>query len=109
MPGSKHFHLRLIEITVVACHQIGAYLYELDSGAHPHKLYEDWREREYPQSRNGMHPNGYFLPYTPFVHAYYQFRDQYPRGSADIVGYWAEGQIFGGVIVFERGETETEV
>lgn len=56
-----------------------------------------------------MHPHGYFLPYTPFVHAYYQFYEQYPRGFADTVGYWAEGKIFGGVIVFERGDTDQEV
>ncbi|CAK7221252.1 hypothetical protein SCUCBS95973_004430 [Sporothrix curviconia] len=28
---------------------------------------------------------------------------RYPRGVADIVGYWAETRIFGGVVVFDRG------
>lgn len=27
----------------------------------------------------------------------------YPHGFADVVGYWAETHIFGGVVVFDRG------
>lgn len=30
----------------------------------------------------------------------------YPRGFLDVVGYWAEVQIFGGVVVFDRGLEE---
>ncbi|RFN46003.1 hypothetical protein FIE12Z_9754 [Fusarium flagelliforme] len=33
---------------------------------------------------------------------------QYPNGAADTVGYWAEAKIFGGVLVFDRGESEIE-
>ncbi|KAF5001165.1 hypothetical protein FGRMN_1189 [Fusarium graminum] len=36
------------------------------------------------------------------------FESTYPRGVADVVGYWAESKIFGGAIVFDRGETEKE-
>lgn len=28
---------------------------------------------------------------------------------ADVVGYWAEAKIFGGVVVFDRGPSGTEV
>lgn len=56
-----------------------------------------------------MHRHGYFLPHAAFSHHAYQYPDQYPRGLADVVGYWAEGKIFGGVVVFERGESEQEV
>jgi hypothetical protein len=28
---------------------------------------------------------------------------RYPRGFLDVVGYWAEAHIFGGVVVFDRG------
>ncbi|KAH7125827.1 hypothetical protein EDB81DRAFT_698246 [Dactylonectria macrodidyma] len=107
-PDSRAFHLRLIELVVVACHQIGAYLYELDDGAHKHQLHQDWRAKEYPESRNGMHSDGYFLPHAAFFHRAYYYPDQYPRGTADVAGYWAEGKIFGGVIVFDRGETDQE-
>lgn len=30
-------------------------------------------------------------------------------GVADVVGYWSEGRIFGGVVVFDRGGSEQEV
>jgi hypothetical protein len=32
--------------------------------------------------------------------------DLYPRGVFDVVGYWAETYIFGGVVVFDRGSEE---
>lgn len=46
------------------------------------------------------HPNGP-LP-TLFHHPWYEDYRQYPRGIADMVGYWAESRIFGGVVLFDR-------
>ncbi|KAK2797576.1 hypothetical protein FQN51_008371 [Onygenales sp. PD_10] len=37
---------------------------------------------------------------------YYATPDRYPRGFLDVVGYWAETHIFGGVVVFDRGSEE---
>jgi hypothetical protein len=34
---------------------------------------------------------------------------QYPNGLADMAGYWAETRVFGGVVLFDRGESENEV
>lgn len=48
------------------------------------------------------------IPPCAFFHTSYYYFDQYPQGLADVVGYWAEGQIFGGVVVFDRRETESE-
>ncbi|KAM5346932.1 hypothetical protein ACJ41O_009937 [Fusarium nematophilum] len=111
-PGSEDFNLRLIELVVVACHQIAVYLFELDDGAHKHQLYDGWLERKLMESvlqnRRGMDSTGYPLPPAAFFHMSYMFPEQYPRGIADVVGYWAEGKIFGGVVVFDRGETEKE-
>ncbi|KAF4468892.1 hypothetical protein FALBO_4208 [Fusarium albosuccineum] len=111
-PGTKDFHLRLIELVVVACHQIAAYLFDLDEGAHKHKLYHDWLQEQLMTSvlrnKQGTHVSGYYLPPAAFFHPNYVYPEQYPRGLADVAGYWAEGKIFGGVIVFERGETELE-
>ncbi|CVL09906.1 uncharacterized protein FPRN_13464 [Fusarium proliferatum] len=45
---------------------------------------------------------------TAFAHGPYIAVDQYPNGAADTVGYWAEARIFGGVVVFDRGEDGTE-
>ncbi|KAF7563632.1 hypothetical protein G7046_g454 [Stylonectria norvegica] len=106
---SNAFQLRLIELVVVACHQIGAYLYDLDDGAHKHQVYNDWVEQVLEEKKNGVQSRKYLQPPpTAFSHRSYWYPDQYPRGLADVAGYWAESKIFGGVVVFDRGETEQE-
>jgi hypothetical protein len=47
-----------------------------------------------------FHPYG--SPPTLFFHRWYLDHQQYPNGIADIVGYWAETRIFGGVVLFDR-------
>ncbi|KAF4443139.1 hypothetical protein F53441_11538 [Fusarium austroafricanum] len=107
--GSEQFNLRLIELVVVACHQIGAYLFELDDGAHKHKFYQDWIEKVLEEKEAGVESRRYCdPPPIAFSHRVYRFPEQYPRGVADMAGYWAESKIFGGVIVFDRGETDKE-
>lgn len=32
----------------------------------------------------------------------------YPCGLTDVVGYWAETQIFGGVVLFEREKSQPD-
>ncbi|KAF4336803.1 hypothetical protein FBEOM_9337 [Fusarium beomiforme] len=108
--GSQEYNLRLIEMVVIACHQIGAYLFELDGGDHKHKKYQEWRSMVLEERRNGVEARRHYAP-TPiaFSHRSYRSYEQYPRGFADVAGYWAESKIFGGVVVFDRGESETEV
>ncbi|KAG5656752.1 hypothetical protein KAF25_010305 [Fusarium avenaceum] len=107
--GSEEFHLRLIELVVTACHQIGAYLYELDEGAHKHKFYQDWKEKVLYEKECGVQSRRFYdPPPIAFCHRVYRHSEQYPRGVADVAGYWAESKIFGGVFVFDREETETE-
>ncbi|KAJ4310293.1 hypothetical protein N0V84_011045 [Fusarium piperis] len=112
VPGSHDFNLRLIELVVVACHQIAAYLFELDDGVHKHEVYDSWMQQQLMesvlQSRPGKAKSMYNIPPAAFFHLSYVYPDQYPRGVADVAGYWAEGKIFGGVVVFDRGETEQE-
>ncbi|KAH6954848.1 hypothetical protein DER45DRAFT_633302 [Fusarium avenaceum] len=107
--GSEEFKLRLIELTVVACHQIGAYLFGLDDGAHKHELYNNWKEMAMEERRNGVEARKYYFP-SPIAFSSRSYRafKQYPMGLADVAGYWAESKIFGGVVVFDRGENETE-
>ncbi|KAG6364173.1 hypothetical protein INS49_005771 [Diaporthe citri] len=45
---------------------------------------------------------------TPFFVGGYAASDRYPNGWADVAGYWAEHHIFGGVVLFDRGESEEE-
>lgn len=48
-------------------------------------------------------------PPTLFWTGAYVDWSRYPNGLADMAGYWAEIQLFGGVILFDRGESENEV
>ncbi|KAL2022503.1 hypothetical protein VTK56DRAFT_5110 [Thermocarpiscus australiensis] len=101
-PPSR-FELRLLELLAVSCHQIAVYLFNLDDGVHKHRVYEAWRD--IPRTR--IEPGEYFAP-AVFFHSWYVDFDQYPNGIADIVGYWAEAKIFGGVVIFDRGESGVE-
>ncbi|KAI1505917.1 hypothetical protein F5X99DRAFT_175152 [Biscogniauxia marginata] len=108
--GSEEFELRLIELTATACHQIAVRLYQLDDGAHKHKEHETWLA-EAPSQIPEDKPYAARLlpPATTFFHWHYQASHQYPHGIADVVGYWAEAKIFGSVVVFDRGESESEI
>lgn len=108
--GSEQFKFRLIELVAVACHQVGSHLYELDSGPHPHSLYEKWHRKVTEERNSGVQSRRYtYSSKSVFSHRAFQVSPQYPRGFADTAGYWAEGQVFGGVIIFDRGESENEV
>ncbi|KAJ4122918.1 hypothetical protein NW768_009908 [Fusarium equiseti] len=107
--GSDTFNLRLIELVAIACHQIGAYIYDLDEGAHKNKLYQDWRNKILREKEQDVEERRFYNPPpTAFSHSAYRYPEQYPRGLADVAGYWAESKIFGGVVIFDRGETEEE-
>ncbi len=106
-PGTREFNLRLVEAVVVACHQIAAALYQLDGGVHKHRVHQDWVEEARQQELLGVRRHYPLMP-TAFFHPTYRYHEQYPRGVADLVGYWAEGKIFGGVVVFDRGESDQE-
>ena len=56
-----------------------------------------------------MEDQGYSPPPAAFFHEYYTESERYPHGLGDVAGYWAEGKIFGGVVVFDRGESDSEV
>jgi hypothetical protein len=42
---------------------------------------------------------------NPFCHPEDVMADQYPDGDADVVGYWAENRIFGGVVLLDRSDS----
>ncbi|XEV03769.1 hypothetical protein FSHL1_009056 [Fusarium sambucinum] len=104
---SQEFKLRLDELVIIACHQIAAHLFNLDEGAHKHQLYQDWAQHRRMEQILASEVRD-IIPPSAFFHTSYTYIDQYPQGLADVVGYWAEGQIFGGVVVFDCGETESE-
>lgn len=112
--GSIAFKLRLLELVVIACHNIAVYLYQLDDGAHKHAEWEQWHAEKLKALANEEREESrvhrfYHGPPTPFFFSGYGYYNKYPNGLADVVGYWLEYEIFGGVVLFDRGESEEEV
>ncbi|KAM0270845.1 hypothetical protein ACHAQH_009309 [Verticillium albo-atrum] len=103
--GSKQFHLRLLELVAASCHQIAVYLYNLTGRNHHHAEHDKWRERPVDPED----PYSVYRPPIAFTHGPYEASEQHPHGLADVAAFWAEAKIFGGIIVFDRGETEKEV
>ncbi|KAI1735729.1 hypothetical protein F4680DRAFT_434330 [Xylaria scruposa] len=108
--NSRAFCLRLVEILAVACHQIAAFLFEIDKENEHRKEYEAWAVEQHQLKAAGGEQYQYVEaePPTVFYHHSYRDHEQYPRGLPDVVGYWAESKIFGGVVLLDRGESETE-
>ncbi|KAK7934571.1 hypothetical protein PG985_000066 [Apiospora marii] len=99
-PGSRAFNIRLIEMVAVALHQIAVVIYQRDESIHKDDGVHDWKPPESDERYWRKHPDGP-LP-TLFQHSWYVDYDQYPNGAADMAGYWAEAQIIGGVVLFDR-------
>lgn len=78
----------------IAIHDMAANLF---ATFHP-----DGEPRRSDSDECGFHPDGMISLST----ACYISHSRYPRGLADVAGYWAEVQIFGGVVVFNRGPEE---
>lgn len=114
-PGSREFHLRLIELVAAAVHQIGVLLFRADNKLHTKEEIEtivSWKwDAHWVElgDRRGVWEEP--LPPRPtlFYHVEYMDHDQYPDGLADVAGYWAEDRILGGVALFDRGTAGTEV
>ena len=47
--------------------------------------------------------------YVNFYHMKYRRFENYPFGLLNVVGYWAETELLGGVVVFEHRESSSEV
>lgn len=87
------------------------FLYQLDDGSHKHAEWETWltgKIASLPESVP-QHTRAMYGPPTPFYVSCYAASNRYPNGWADAAGYWAEHHIFGGIILFDRGESEEEV
>ena len=109
--GTRNFHLHLIEITAVALHTIAANLF-LYTNKPPYKSSKPRNiDSEFPTDDNikePVAPTRREIP-TYLYHQNYIYHEQYPMGVADMVGYWAEYQTLGGVVLFARGESDDDV
>lgn len=103
LPESMEENLRLLEIIAVSIHTFAGILYPSfhpETNIHPIMSDLDEIQPSFP-------PNQWFLN---FYHTFYQHHyDRYPYGLLNVVGYWAETQILGGVLLFERGPSGIEV
>ncbi|KAI1868788.1 hypothetical protein JX265_006767 [Neoarthrinium moseri] len=107
--GSQPFHLRLFELLAVSCHQIAVFLFENGHSRHK-KEYDKWRAEQESLKEAGdeRYRWRHVPPPVVFYHPEHVDYEQYPRGLSDVVGYWAEAKIFGGVLLFDRGESDTD-
>ncbi|KAG6356487.1 hypothetical protein INS49_015875 [Diaporthe citri] len=109
LPASIAWKLRLLELVTSACHDIAVHLYQMDGGVHKHWEHEEFlAEKLESLPEKSLDRKVLPLP-TLFWNGRYVDSSRYPNGLADVVGYWAETQIFGGVILFDRGESEEEM
>ena len=73
-----------------------------------HRIHDDvWAAKDATYTVNAVtrsNPDVERSP-TPFCHPEYVMADQYPDGDADVVGYWAENRIFGGVVLLDRSDS----
>ncbi|KAI1349767.1 hypothetical protein F5Y01DRAFT_316440 [Xylaria sp. FL0043] len=111
-PRSRRFQLRLLELVAVTLHQIALYLFQNGPRLHDrHCSYSQYPENNSqidaitswkppPSKWPGKEP----WP-TLFAHPAFTAHEQYPAGVADMVGYWAEDRILGGVALFDRSKT----
>jgi hypothetical protein len=105
-PGRRSFQCRLIELVAVAVHKLAARLFMRRERIHDQQTEDlaymvDQVTAWEPSWSLPSHPKP--LP-TLFAHLSYDALGQYPQGLADVVGYWAENRIFGGVVLFDRSE-----
>lgn len=100
--GSREYTLRLLAITPASLHALAGKIY---ASSHPNI-------EMHPQKP----PEGHYRAfrgtdrfYVDFFHVCcFRFED-HPLGLLDVVGYWTESQLLGGVILFDRGDSGSEV
>ena len=92
--------LRLLEIVAASLHFLAGATY---ASFHPDTdLSPPFRPNEHP-----FYMTSHF--WVDFYHSSFKRYEKYPYGLLNVVGYWAETQILGGVLLFERGSSGREV
>lgn len=87
--------MHLLELVAISVHDIAGNLY---ATSHPNGEPEPAQASSFPPVRS--------KDCISLSTKLYIASDWYPRGFLDVVGYWAEIHIFGGVVVFDRGPQE---
>ncbi|RJE22005.1 hypothetical protein PHISCL_05670 [Aspergillus sclerotialis] len=107
-PGTKAFKLRLIETTAVVVHSLAALLFEHTNDP-PYKYPSPTRKVVIVDGLAEVSDELIPTPFPTFLyHRDYFDHDLYPMGVVDVVAYWTETQLFGGVVVFDHGKSDAE-
>jgi hypothetical protein len=92
-------------MTACSLHQIGVQLSQMEhvhdpqtTGGHDIESTTKWERPPDEWARSVPWP-------TMFIETHFVFHDQYPNGIDDIVGYWAENRILGGVALFDHSQS----
>ncbi|QGI86720.1 hypothetical protein CEK25_013449 [Fusarium fujikuroi] len=106
-PSSRSFQLRLIEMIACALHQIGVRLSQVEKVHDPattagHDIESTIKWERPPDNLCRFPPKP-----TMFIATQFTAHDRYPNGVHDMVGYWAENRILGGVALFDHSQAWT--
>ena len=99
--NSAQHKLRLLEITAAALHTFAGAIY---GAVHPEMNLKPEPSLSY--STEGCKESSFVELYHTSYRSDYA---RYPHGLLNVVGYWAETQFFGGVLLFERERSGSEV
>ncbi|OAQ70266.1 hypothetical protein VFPPC_02766 [Pochonia chlamydosporia 170] len=105
-PGSRAFKTRLIEMAAEAIHELAVLLFNAGTSLHADGRIASWvppKDHVFWE----INPEGAWP--TVFYHHWYANHEEYPNGVADMVGYWAEARIFGGVVLFDRRNPDEDL
>ncbi|KAF6227183.1 hypothetical protein HO133_008625 [Letharia lupina] len=102
LPGSREHLLRLLQIAAASVNALAGMIY---ASFHPDTkiMPPEPREGHFWQFRTTDHF------YVDFYHTNYRRFQRYPFGLLNVVGYWAEAELFGGVVLFERVESSSKI
>lgn len=84
----------------MAIHEIAVQLSKLGTSLHADDGIASWVPPKDDNLFWALNPEGAWP--TLFRHHWYVDDNQYPDSVADVVGYWAEARILGGVVLFDR-------
>ena len=102
--NTREHDLRLLEITAASINALAGVIY---------LAFRPETELKPPKpSVNKVFDYSFARPikrHVDFYHTSYEKYERYPFGLLNVVGYWAEDKLFGGVLLFDRGESGSEV
>ncbi|KAF5564461.1 hypothetical protein FNAPI_2169 [Fusarium napiforme] len=97
---TREFHKRFDLDTLQFDSSVAVILFSLDEGLHKNDGVIEWAPPKSDKIWWSHCPDG--PEPTMFFHPWYLSHDRYPNGVADMVGYWAESRVLGGVVLFDR-------